>query len=306
MRAKKNFPRQSRAIPTRPPPRTLRSRIRNSQSGQAKPRSHSIRPSTLFLEASRAFFLAARRDPTSPALRVLHRLLRGLDYLHLLSCFERMTPLPTPTVPWSPGGRYTAAHRTGSQRGGRSPQFACAVWIERLPAIACGSDHEPHHSASAVPAKGRAAGKPRPSSLRAPGLELVKPRGARRLRARSRPSLFEVRYLIRSLGRRDRRAFWRRHPCMSGLTVEGPRAREIRAADEHVVFLDGLGFGHAPNVVVAVPHAWIDVHNMATSYDARSPPGAFRLKSMSARCASPQITVEPHPQNFFSAHGRRH
>jgi ATP phosphoribosyltransferase len=71
----------------------------------------------------------------------------------------------------------------------------------------------------------------------------------------------------------------------------------IPAADEHVVFIDGLGFGFA-NVVVAVPQAWIDVHTMADLDDVAT---AFRLKhERKMRVATKYVNLT---RDFFSTHG---
>ena len=82
-----------------------------------------------------------------------------------------------------------------------------------------------------------------------------------------------------------------------GLTGEDLVREKIPDADRHVVFIDGLGFGHA-NVVVAVPQAWIDVHSMADLDDVAT---AFRLEhERKMRVATKYVNLT---RSFFSAHG---
>src|ERR1700719_2214513 len=71
----------------------------------------------------------------------------------------------------------------------------------------------------------------------------------------------------------------------------------IPAADDKVVLLEGLGFGHA-NVVVAVPEAWIDVRDMADLDDVAI---SFRGKhDRRLRVATKYINLT---RGFFSHHG---
>ena len=71
----------------------------------------------------------------------------------------------------------------------------------------------------------------------------------------------------------------------------------IPDADQHVILIDALGFGHA-NVVVAVPQAWIDVHSMADLDDVAT---AFRLKhERKMRLATKYVNLT---RTFFSAQG---
>src|SRR5262245_41183596 len=82
-----------------------------------------------------------------------------------------------------------------------------------------------------------------------------------------------------------------------GLTGEDLVREKIPDADQHVVLIDGLGFGHA-NVVVAVPQAWIDVHSMADLDDVAT---AFRLRhERKMRLATKYVNLT---RAFFSAHG---
>src|SRR5258707_934610 len=102
------------------------------------------------------------------------------------------------------------------------------------------------------------------------GLDLVKPRGARDYRGTiaDLPNV-EVAYLSAA----EIVELLAQGAVHVGLTGEDLVREMIPAADEHVVFIDGLGFGHA-NVAVAVTQAWIDVHNMADLDDVAT---AFRL-----------------------------
>jgi len=82
-----------------------------------------------------------------------------------------------------------------------------------------------------------------------------------------------------------------------GLTGEDLVREQIADAEERIIFIDRLGFGHA-NVVVAVPQAWIDVRSMADLDDVAT---AFRIKhERKMRVATKYINLT---RNFFSAHG---
>jgi ATP phosphoribosyltransferase len=145
----------------------------------------------------------------------------------------------------------------------------------------------------AVPAKGRLQANAESFFARA-GLELVKPRGARDYRGTiaDLPEV-EVAYLSAS----EIVELLAQGAVHVGLTGEDLVREMIPAADEHVVFIDGLGFGFA-NVVVAVPQAWIDVHTMADLDDVAT---AFRLKhERKMRVATKYVNLT---RNFFSAHG---
>ena len=70
----------------------------------------------------------------------------------------------------------------------------------------------------------------------------------------------------------------------------------IPAADDKVVLLEGLGFGHA-NVVVAVPEAWIDVRDMADLDDVAT---AFRTRhDRRLRVATKYLNLT---RGFFARH----
>jgi ATP phosphoribosyltransferase len=145
----------------------------------------------------------------------------------------------------------------------------------------------------AVPAKGRLQENAESFFARA-GLVLVKPRGARDYRGTiaDLPEV-EVAYLSAS----EIVELLAQGAVHIGLTGEDLVREMIPAADEHVVFIDGLGFGFA-NVVVAVPQAWIDVHTMADLDDVAT---AFRLKhERKMRVATKYVNLT---RNFFSAHG---
>ena len=82
-----------------------------------------------------------------------------------------------------------------------------------------------------------------------------------------------------------------------GVTGEDLVREKIADADQHVILIDGLGFGFA-NVVVAVPQAWIDVRSMADLDDVAT---AFRLKhDRKMRVATKYVNLT---RDFFSAHG---
>jgi ATP phosphoribosyltransferase len=145
----------------------------------------------------------------------------------------------------------------------------------------------------AVPAKGRLQANAESFFARA-GLELVKPRGARDYRGTiaDLPGV-EVAYLSAS----EIVELLAQGAVHVGLTGEDLVREMIPAADEHVVFIDGLGFGFA-NVVVAVPQAWIDVHTMADLDDVAT---AFRLKhERKMRVATKYVNLT---RDFFSTHG---
>jgi ATP phosphoribosyltransferase len=145
----------------------------------------------------------------------------------------------------------------------------------------------------AVPAKGRLQENAETFFARA-GLELVKPRGVRDYRgAVKRLDGVEVAFLSASeiteqLGSGS---------IHFGITGEDLVREMIPQADDKVVLLDGLGFGHA-NVVVAVPEAWIDVRDMADLDDVAI---AFRSRhDRRLRVATKYIHLT---RAFFSRHG---
>jgi ATP phosphoribosyltransferase len=145
----------------------------------------------------------------------------------------------------------------------------------------------------AVPAKGRLQENAARFFAQA-GLELVKPRGARDYRGEiaDLPGV-EVAYLSAS----EIVDLLAQGAVHFGLTGEDLVREKIPDADRHVVLIDGLGFGHA-NVVVAVPQAWIDVHNMGDLDDVAT---AFRLAhERKMRVATKYVNLT---RNFFSQHG---
>jgi ATP phosphoribosyltransferase len=145
----------------------------------------------------------------------------------------------------------------------------------------------------AVPAKGRLQANMEALFARA-GLELVKPRGVRDYRGTiANLAGVEVAYLSAA----EVVDLLAQGVVHLGITGEDLVREKIPDADEHVVLVDGLGFGHA-NVVVAVPQAWIDVHSMADLDDVAT---AFRLKhERKMRLATKYVNLT---RKFFSAHG---
>jgi ATP phosphoribosyltransferase len=145
----------------------------------------------------------------------------------------------------------------------------------------------------AVPAKGRLQENAEAFFERA-GLELIKPRGARDYRgAIARLDGVEVAFLSASEITEQLAA----GAVHFGITGEDLVREMIPAADDKVVLLEGLGFGHA-NVVVAVPEAWIDVRDMADLDDVAI---AFRGKhDRRLRVATKYVNLT---RGFFSHHG---
>jgi ATP phosphoribosyltransferase len=145
----------------------------------------------------------------------------------------------------------------------------------------------------AVPAKGRLQENAEALFARA-GLELVKPRGARDYRGaiKDLPGV-EVAYLSAA----EITQLLAQGAVHFGVTGEDLLREMIADVEAKVVFIEGLGFGHA-NVVVAVPQAWIDVHAMADLDDVAT---AFRLRhERKMRVATKYLNLT---RNFFSAHG---
>jgi ATP phosphoribosyltransferase len=145
----------------------------------------------------------------------------------------------------------------------------------------------------AVPAKGRLQENAE-AFFASAGLHLVKPRGARDYRgAIARLDGVEVAF-ISAAEITEQLAAGAVH---FGITGEDLVREMIPAADDKVVLLDGLGFGHA-NVVVAVPEAWIDVRNMADLDDVAT---TFRGKhDRRLRVATKYINLT---RGFFARHG---
>ncbi len=145
----------------------------------------------------------------------------------------------------------------------------------------------------AVPAKGRLQENAETFFARA-GLELVKPGGARDYRGAVKDVAgIEIAYLSAT----EITDLLAQGLVHFGVTGEDLVREMIPDADDKVVFIDALGFGHA-NVVVAVPQAWIDVHTMADLDDVAT---AFRLKH--ERKMRVATKYENLTRDFFSTHG---
>jgi ATP phosphoribosyltransferase len=145
----------------------------------------------------------------------------------------------------------------------------------------------------AVPSKGRLQENAEAFFARA-GMKLVKPRGARDYRGAiaDLPGV-EVAYL--SSG--EIAQLLAQGAVHFGITGEDLIRETIRDADARVVLIEPLGFGHA-NVVVAVPQAWIDVHDMTDLDDVAT---AFRMKhERKMRVATKYVNLT---RAFFAAHG---
>ena len=145
----------------------------------------------------------------------------------------------------------------------------------------------------AVPSKGRLQEQTEAYFERS-GLSLVKPGGARDYRGAVKqvPDV-EVAYLSS-----DEIAMQLAQGGIHlGVTGEDLLRERIPNADERVVMLEALGFGHA-NVVVAVPEAWIDVRDMADLDDVAT---TFRLRhDRKMRVATKYINLT---RDFFTRHG---
>jgi ATP phosphoribosyltransferase len=145
----------------------------------------------------------------------------------------------------------------------------------------------------AVPAKGRLQENAEAFFARS-GVALVKPRGARDYRgAISGLDGVEVAYLSAS----EITAQLAQGAVHLGVTGEDLVREQMPDADERVVLIEGLGFGHA-NVIVAVPQAWIDVRTMADIDDVAT---AFRhTHDRRMRVATKYINLT---RDFFARHG---
>jgi ATP phosphoribosyltransferase len=145
----------------------------------------------------------------------------------------------------------------------------------------------------AVPAKGRLQQNAEIFFARA-GLDLVKPRGAREYRG-TIAGLAGVEVAFLSAAEITQQlALGAVH---LGITGEDLVREMIPSADDKVVLIDRLGFGHA-NVVVAVPQAWIDVRNMADLDDVGT---SFHLKhDRRMRVATKYVNLT---RGFFAEHG---
>jgi ATP phosphoribosyltransferase len=145
----------------------------------------------------------------------------------------------------------------------------------------------------AVPAKGRLQENAEFFFAQA-GLELLKPRGAREYRGSIADiANVEVAYVSAA----EIVEFLGQGAVHLGVTGEDLIREHIGQAEQQVIFIEKLSFGHA-NLVVAVPQAWIDVHDMADLDDVAS---AFRLKhERKLRVATKYVNLTRH---FFSSHG---
>jgi ATP phosphoribosyltransferase len=145
----------------------------------------------------------------------------------------------------------------------------------------------------AVPSKGRLQENAEAFFTRS-GLELVKPRGVRDYRGTILGlDGVEVAYLSSA----EITAQLAQGAVHLGVTGEDLVREMIPQSDQRVVLITGLDFGFA-NVVVAVPQAWIDVHNMADLDDVAT---AFRLKhERKMRLATKYANLT---RAFFAAHG---
>jgi ATP phosphoribosyltransferase len=145
----------------------------------------------------------------------------------------------------------------------------------------------------AVPSKGRLQQNAEAFFARA-GLALVKPRGTRDYRGTIEAlDGIEVAYFSAA----EITAQLAQGAVHLGVTGEDLVREMIPQAEERVVMLDGLGFGHA-NVVVAVPQAWIDVRTMADLDDVATAFHQRRDRKM--RVATKYLNLT---RAFFAEHG---
>jgi len=145
----------------------------------------------------------------------------------------------------------------------------------------------------AVPSKGRLQENAAAFFARA-GLNVVQSRGARDYRGTLEgvPGV-EVLFLSASEIARE----LSQGGAHFGITGEDLIRESIADADQKLVLLAPLGFGHA-NVVVAVPQAWIDVRTMADLEDVAS---AFRQRhGRKMRVATKYINLT---RRYFAEHG---
>jgi ATP phosphoribosyltransferase len=143
-----------------------------------------------------------------------------------------------------------------------------------------------------VPSKGRLQENAHAFFARA-GMTLVQPRGGRDYRG-AIPELpgVEVAYLSAS----EITNHLAQGTIHLGVTGEDLVREMIPDADERVLLLGGLGFGHA-NVVVAVPQAWIDVRTMHDLDDVTT---AFHAKhGRRMRVATKYVHLT---RTFFARH----
>jgi ATP phosphoribosyltransferase len=145
----------------------------------------------------------------------------------------------------------------------------------------------------AVPSKGRLQENAFSFFARA-GLPLVQGRGVRDYRG-SIAGVPDVEVLFLSASEIARELS--QGGAHLGITGEDLIRESIPDADERLVLLTPLGFGHA-NVVVAVPQAWIDVRRMADLEDVAS---AFRTQhGRKMRVATKYVNLT---RTFFAEHG---
>ena len=145
----------------------------------------------------------------------------------------------------------------------------------------------------AVPSKGRLQENAFSFFARA-GLPLVQGRGVRDYRG-SIAGVPDVEVLFLSASEIARELS--QGGAHLGITGEDLIRKSIPDADERLVLLTPLGFGHA-NVVVAVPQAWIDVRRMADLEDVAS---AFRAQhGRKMRVATKYVNLT---RTFFAEHG---
>ena len=223
---------------------------------------------------------------------------RGVDY-YTGCVFELHDPHDRAGGPLVAGGRYDGLlTRLGSRAP--IPAVGFAVWIERLAALRgalpSGLRRERRGAMSAlvmaVPAKGRLQENAEAFFARA-GLDLVEPRSARDYRGAVKGlDGVEVAFISASEITKQLAA----GAVHFGITGEDLVREMIPAADDKVVLLEGLGFGHA-NVVVAVPEAWIDVRDMADLDDVAT---AFRTRhDRRLRVATKYLNLT---RGFFARH----
>jgi ATP phosphoribosyltransferase len=144
-----------------------------------------------------------------------------------------------------------------------------------------------------VPSKGRLMENAHAFFRRA-GMSLVQPRGGRDYRG-TIPEIegVEVAYLSAA----EIAANLAQGAIHLGVTGEDLVRETIPDADNRVLLVEGLGFGHA-NVVVAVPQAWIDVRTMRDLDDVANAFHAKRGKRM--RVATKYLNLT---RGFFMRHG---
>jgi ATP phosphoribosyltransferase len=145
----------------------------------------------------------------------------------------------------------------------------------------------------AVPSKGRLMENAHAFFARA-GLSLVQGRGGRDYRG-AIPELPDVE--VAYLSAADIAASLAQGSIHIGVTGEDLVRETITGADQRIVMLEGLGFGHA-NVVVAVPQAWIDVRTMSDLDDVATAFHSKRGRRM--RVATKYVNMT---REFFSSHG---